>query len=79
MKKCKTMTISIKTIRQINYLYFSYSDNKTHKQKFICCGVRSKKESKIKALELELNYLQEQIASFLRESSKIKDQLQNLK
>lgn len=78
MKKYQTMTISIKTIRQTNYLYFSYSDNQTHKQKFICCGIGSKKESKIKALEFELKYLENQIVLLSKEADNVKIKLKNL-
>jgi len=67
--------IATKTVKGIEYLYFTYYDQKTSKKKEVYCGLASKKESKQKALELEVSYLREQKKSISEKVEEVEKEL----
>lgn len=66
-------------MKGIEYLYFTYYDQKDGKKKEVYCGLASKSESKKKALNLEIAYLMEQKKNLTDRVSKIEDELKQFK
>ena len=67
------MPNSIKKIKGIEYLYYTYYIN--GKRHDVYCGLATKKESKKKALETELYYVQEQIAHYKKRQTQLEKKL----
>lgn len=72
------MPITIKNVKGIEYLYFTYYDQKISKKKEVYCGLSSKKESKYKALELEMSYLTEQKKNITEKVKEVEKKLNQL-
>ncbi len=73
------MPITTKKVKGIDYLYFTYYDQKDGKKKEIYCGLASKPESKKKALNLEIAYLVEQKKDLIERVNKAETELKQLK
>ena len=73
------MPITKKNVKGIEYLYFTYYDQKNGKKKEIYCGLASKPESKKKALNLEIAYLLEQKENLNEKVNKAENELKQIK
>ena len=73
------MPISIKKVKGSEYLYFIYYDSKTGKKKEVYCGLSSRPESKKKALEMEIDYLNEQKKNLSEKVQSAESELKQIK
>lgn len=73
------MPITKKSVKGIEYLYFTYYDQKNGKKKEVYCGLASKPESKKKALNLEISYLMEQKKNLGEKVNKAENELKQFK
>lgn len=71
--------MAIKTVKGKKYLYFTYYDQQTGKKKEIYCGLESDNNAKRKAMELELNYLENQTNQLTKKKQTLERQLEHLK
>lgn len=69
------MSLQVKQIKGIDYLYFSYYDRNTKKRKFVSCGPVSDPESKQKARRAEKAWLEGQGNDLLSDFEIIQDRL----
>jgi hypothetical protein len=67
--------ITTKKIRNTQYVYFFYHDEKEGKQKHVCCGSITNPESKKKAIKLELKYLEDQSSHIWEKRKLLKEEL----
>lgn len=72
------MPITIKRVKGIEYVYFTYYDQKTGKKKEIYCGVAIKSESKKKALKLEISHLTQQKEDIVERVKEVENELKQL-
>lgn len=72
------MPIAIKKVKGIEYLYYTYYDQKTGKKKEVYCGLSSKPESKKKALKLEISYLTEQKKNIIERVNEVESELKQI-
>lgn len=73
------MPITTKKVKGIEYLYFTYYDQKTSKKKEVYCGLATKKEAKQKALELEVSYLKEQKKNIVEKVLEVEKELKQFR
>ena len=72
------MTITIKTIKGIRYVYFSCYDKDAGGVRTKSCGAESKPESHRKAEELERSHLRKRLGVLEAEVSRVRTMLERL-
>lgn len=73
------MPMATKTVKGKKYLYFTYYDQQTGKKKEVYCGLESDSNARRKAMELELDYLENQTVEISKKKENIEKQLSRLK
>lgn len=73
------MPLTTKKIRKTRYIYFVYRDPTENKQKHVCCGAENDPNAKKKALQLELDYLQNMTKEIDEKKKSIEKELSKIK
>jgi len=75
----RKMPTATKMVKGKKYLYFTYYDQQTGKKKEVYCGLETDNNAKRKAMELELDYLENQTMQISKKKDILEKQLSRLK